>query len=114
MKPLRTEVEMRGRVLVVRCQGELDVASADGLRREIDRALADERLDRLCLNLQGVSFVDSSGLGVILGRYRLMQQRSGRMAIVGAAAAVRSVLELSGILRIIALYDSEHQALARL
>ena len=111
---MRIGMETRGRVLVVRCQGELDVASADRLRGEIDRALADERLDRLCLNLEGVSFIDSSGLGAILGRYRRIQQRSGRMVIVGAASVVRSILELSGVLRIIPAYDSEPQALARL
>lgn len=108
---MRIEQEVCDGGLIVKLNGELDVASADAFRNAADRALAASGSRRLFLNLEGVTFIDSSGLGAILGRYRRISQLDGRMGIIGAAPQVRTILELSGILKIIPLYDSEGQAL---
>jgi len=106
------EQHLTGRTLVVRLQGELDLVAAEEFRREVEKALDQSGARTLLLNLSQVSFIDSSGLGAILGRYRRMSQQQGRVILVGAGAAVLPILELSGLLRIIAHYETEHQALA--
>ena len=108
---MKIEQEVCDGSVILRLDGELDLASADPFRNAADRALAATGSRRLILNLEGVTFIDSSGLGAILGRYRRISQAGGKMGIIGAAPQVLTILELSGILKIIPLYDSEGQAL---
>lgn len=97
--------------LIARVSGELDMLSADNFRQEIDIAMEKNCSNNLILNLEGVNFIDSSGLGVILGRYKKVSLRGGRMAIVGAPVQVKRILELSGVLGISKAYDNETEAL---
>ena len=96
--------------LIVRISGELDLLTAETFRNLIEREVFQQKTKNLILNLEQVNFIDSSGLGVILGRYKRIREQGGVVAIVGAQPHVKRVLELSGILRIIGLYDSEEQA----
>lgn len=98
--------------LILRLSGELDLNTADVFRRRAEEALDRHRCERLILNLKRVSFLDSSGLGAILGRYRRLAQRQGRMAIVAPAPHVQAVLDMAGIRKIIPVYPSEQKALA--
>lgn len=97
---------------VARLSGDLDVASSEPFRDALDREMSAQGLRDLCLNLSDVSFVDSSGVGMILGRYRRLRAMGGRMAIAGARPAVRAVLELAGVHRVVPLFESEPEALA--
>ncbi len=99
--------------LVVRVSGELDLLTAETFRNLIEGELFQQKARNLVLNLEQVNFIDSSGLGVILGRYKRIREQGGVVAIVGAQPHVKRVLELSGILRIIGLYDTEEQATAQ-
>ncbi|MNV47392.1 Anti-sigma F factor antagonist [compost metagenome] len=58
--------------------------------------------------------MDSSGLGVILGRYKLIRGKGGKMVLCDANPAVRRLLDMSGLLKIMSLYDSEDSALTDL
>jgi len=111
---LDSEVEVRNNALVVRLAGEIDIKVADALRTELETSLDKSQAQHLVLNLDRVSFIDSSGLGVILGRYKRISSRGGRMAFVGLKPAVKRVLELSGVLRISEVFPSEDEALSRL
>lgn len=109
---MRVETQKVGKALVVRCGGELDMRTAPQFRQEIEEKLNNfETILSLILNFADVSFVDSSGLGVILGRYKKMAQRGGQVMLVSVPPQVRKVFELSGIFKIIAHYDSEQEAL---
>lgn len=93
--------------LVVSISGELDMLVADQLRDEIDKRLESASIRTLVLNFEKVSFIDSSGLGVIIGRYKKVSARQGRMYIVGASASVEKILQFSGINKLVPLYRSE-------
>jgi stage II sporulation protein AA (anti-sigma F factor antagonist) len=97
--------------LVSRVYGELDLVTAEDFRVTVDRELEQEEVSKLVLNLRNVSFIDSSGLGVILGRYKRMVQKGGEMTIVEAKPQIHRILELSGIMRIMRVYSSESEAL---
>ncbi len=99
------------KTLIIRINGELDLAVADQFRSEVDAMMEKNCADNIVLNLDGVSFIDSSGLGGILGRYKKVIMRGGKMAIVGAPVQVKRILELSGIMRIANIYESENEAL---
>jgi anti-sigma B factor antagonist len=82
---------------VVEVRGEIDVATSPQLRNELN-ALVTQGARDLTLEFTGVSFVDSSGLGVLVGTYkRLREDGSGRIRIVGAQASVRKVFEITGL-----------------
>lgn len=110
MANLQLDCEQRLHTLVVRVHGEFDMAGADRFRSAVDPLLQSGDIAHLCVDLGGVSFVDSSGIGALLGRYRRLSARGGSMSLVGAPAAVQGMLDLSGILRVIPHYDSEQQA----
>lgn len=97
-----------GATAVVRAIGEIDVRTAPSLRHALDRAVLEGSGD-VVLDLSGVGFVDSSGLGVILGRYRRMPE--GRSLILRAPRAhVRGLLEISGVTRLLTVEDGPEEA----
>lgn len=93
--------------LVVRISGELDMLVTDQLRQEIDYRLDSNSINTLVLNLEKVSFIDSSGLGLIIGRYKKVSAQQGRIYIVGASPSVEKILHFSGINKLVPLYRSE-------
>lgn len=104
-----------GRTLIVSLDGELDLATAPAVRYTVDTALADDaKLHHLIWDLEKVGFIDSSGLGVILGRYKKIQARSGAVVAIRALDSVRRMLAMAGMERIMQFADSEEQALAKI
>ncbi len=108
---LLVDLELKGSTLVVRPCGELDLGVADYFRSTVEAALDREQPQNLLFNLSKLSFIDSSGLGVLLGRYRRVVKNGGKVFLVAPQPQVRRVLDLSGILRIIDEYKSESEAL---
>jgi len=103
------EMELRQirNTLLVRIKGEMDMVIADRLRKEIDRKLDGKKVINLVINMEKVTFIDSSGLGVILGRYKKISGLNGKMYIVGASPSVSKILMFSGINKLISMYNSE-------
>lgn len=89
--------------LRARVRGELDVASAPLFRERVEQALDAHRTCRLILDLEGLTFIDSSGIGAILGRYRQLSSQRGELQLVGISDRIRPVLEMSGLGRILSL-----------
>lgn len=87
--------------LIVYLSGELDHCNAQGIRREMDMLLEDNRIRRLVIDMQDMSFMDSSGIGVILGRYRTLASRGGSVAVRRMNAHVARIFTLSGMAQII-------------
>lgn len=98
-------------VLIVTVQGEIDMFNTDHLRSSIDKYLDKQKINYLVLNLEKVSFIDSSGLGIIIGRYKKMKAGGGKVFIVGANSSVEKILVFSGINKIIPMYKSEQEIL---
>ena len=97
-------------VLLVRLVGELDQCSASGIRRDLDQMLLDPRVRHLVIDLKDMPFMDSSGLGVILGRYRMMQERGGTVSLMHLSPQVKRVYDLSGMARIIPVVEEKEAA----
>lgn len=93
--------ERRRDTVIVRLTGELDHCSAQGIRRELDALIHDPGVRHLVLDMKEMSFMDSSGIGVILGRYRTMKQRGGTVAVKNMNAHVERIFILSGMNQII-------------
>ncbi len=88
-------------ILTVRLQGELDHHAAAELREELDRELEERAIKELVLDFAEVSFMDSSGIGVIVGRYKKLDAMGGKTVIINLSQQVDKILSLSGIKKII-------------
>jgi stage II sporulation protein AA (anti-sigma F factor antagonist) len=98
-------------VLLVRVEGELDMHVATEFRETVDHALELSGVKHVLFNLEAVKFIDSSGLGVLLGRYKKISGLGGIMSATQIQPQVLQIFELSGLLKIIKLYHSEKEAL---
>ena len=84
-------------LLAAYLSGEIDHHSAQMLRQQIDAELSARMPARLILDFGGVTFMDSSGIGLILGRVRLLQYWRGRVVLCGLSAQLGRMVELAGI-----------------
>lgn len=108
---LQIEHQVLDNTLVVTVAGELDLETAPRLRVLVDSELAHSGARNLLLDLAAVSFLDSSGLGAILGRYRTVAATGGKMGIAGATTSVKRVLRLSGVAQIVSLFNTRETGL---
>lgn len=84
-------------ILAAYLSGEIDHHSAQGLRREIDAQVDARMPELLTLDFSGVTFMDSSGVGLILGRDRHVVSLGGRLTVQNPPPAVRRMLDLAHI-----------------
>ncbi|WP_334141878.1 STAS domain-containing protein [Rhabdothermincola sp.] len=97
--------------VVIAVTGELDVATAPRLRQEAIRVVA-EGNHRLVIDLGGVDFLDSTGLGVIIGILKRVRSHSGELTVVGLTPKVRKVFEVTRVLEILPIFDTVDDAMA--
>lgn len=111
---LEIDMEMIQDVLCIRLSGELDHHSADDLRERVNSVIEKNEIHHIVLNLAELSFMDSSGLGVIIGRYKQIKQLHGEMIVCAISPAIQRLFDLSGLFKIIRLETTEELALQRL
>ena len=97
------EYEVKGQVLVIRLKADLDHHTALSVRESADSLLARSHAKHLLFDFTGVDFMDSSGIGVIMGRYRKIIQRGGDMVAVNTNRRIEKILLLSGIQKLITI-----------
>lgn len=94
-------LQKRGERLIVQIPREVDHCFADAVRDLVDRRLQTEDIRLLVFDFQETEFMDSSGIGLLMGRYKLMRALGGRVEILNAGERIRKILMLSGIHKII-------------
>ncbi|MBC2581172.1 anti-sigma F factor antagonist [Clostridium sp. DJ247] len=104
------EFENKEDKLIVHMIGELDHHSAEEVRSKIDDRLDRDNISKLIMDFQGISFMDSSGIGVVIGRYKKLTLKKGDICIINVSDSVKRVFELSGMFKIIKLYESLEDA----
>ncbi len=100
--------------LVVRLYGELDHFASQKIRKEVDGEYRKEISRNILFNMENLSFMDSSGVGVIMGRYKLVASKGGKVAVCGISLSLKKVMEVSGLLKLVEVYENEDEALDRL
>ena len=87
----------RGARLTVKMTGELDHHCAERARTTLDHMLRDISVRELVLDLSGLTFMDSAGLGVVLGRYRILNARGGCVMLFGVPRSIDRIFRMSGL-----------------
>lgn len=95
---------MRNAVTVV-IAGELDHFAAPQIRRRLDDILSDPAVTHMVLDLENLTFMDSSGIGVLLGRLRELQARGGTLSVKNMQPSVEKLFRLSGLQQVIGIEE---------
>ena len=94
-----------GGVTLAELSGDLDHHTARLMRTDIDRELAEKRPRRLVIDFSSVTFMDSSGIGLLMGRYRIMNDQGGEVIVARPPAYIKKVLRLAGVDRLAPITD---------
>ena len=97
----RVGFSVRGDTVTAYLRGEIDHHSASELRRELDDYISRHRPRILRLDASQVAFMDSSGLGLMMGRYALMQRMGGELILCRPTPSVLRMVSMAGMERII-------------
>ncbi|MGH3406051.1 MAG: anti-sigma factor antagonist [Streptosporangiaceae bacterium] len=108
---LLLECRLDGGVAVVRVTGEVDVFTSGELREGLLRVISDENERSLVLNLSGVSFIDSTGTGVLVGVWHRVRATNGMLAVAAPSRQARGILEMTGLARMLRVYETESEAM---
>ena len=109
---LSIDTAVHGEHTLVSIAGEIDVGSVGGLRAALSRLLVDGDVHVL-LDLAGVTFMDSAGLGVLVGIQKQARIFRGSLAIVAPSRPVRRILELTSLDRVFRCCDTLAEALGQ-
>lgn len=90
-------IESSGNLMIAYLIGEIDHHSASIVREKIDNSLSFKRPQHLILDFKNVSFMDSSGIGLVMGRYRLLQTFRGTLEIRNVTPQTKKLMELAGL-----------------
>ena len=94
---------------VVHVGGEIDVYTAPLLRERLDQQVAAGR-HHLVVDLEEVTFMDSTGLGVLVGRLKLVRDQDGRLRMVCTQERILKVFRITGLDKVFHIFDSVDEA----
>ena len=93
--------ELKRGMLTVWLSGELDHRMAARVRQEIDELLDDSRVRRLVFDVSGLEFMDSSGIGLSIGRYKRLSRRGGSVAVAAPGRRIDQLFRMSGVYQVV-------------
>ena len=94
---MSVEIRAHGETVTAYLSGELDHHTARAMREAIDNAVELNMPSRLVLNFKNISFMDSSGIGLVMGRYQVMKNIGGRVSLQNTPVHIRKVMRLAGL-----------------
>ncbi len=103
-----------GRALVATLRGELDHHNASYVREELESRISAAGMRNLIFDLSQLRFMDSSGLGILIGRYKMIAALGGTTRIAAPSKEADKLLSLAGIYKIIPVYETVSAAAAGL
>ena len=93
--------------LTIFLPGELDQHNAEEIRKGADKLIEENHIKCVIFDFQETNFMDSSGIGVIMGRYKMVYLLGGEVWAVHANERMKKILTMSGVTKIIQMYEEE-------
>ncbi len=109
MNELTAKFKITENTLTVSLYGEIDHHSVKSVREEIDEKINEINAQTVLLDLENVGFMDSSGLGLVLGRHAKLKNSGGRLKIVNPSTGALRVLRLAGAEKIIPIEENKSE-----
>lgn len=105
------EYELFHQCLLIRLNEELDHHSSILIRERTDKMMDRGSVKYVIFDFKGINFMDSSGIGVIMGRYKRIVPMGGTVAVTNVGSSIDRILKLSGLYKIIKKYESNEDAM---
>ena len=104
----------RKNLIIVKLSCDLDHHVTEAIRSEIDMNIDNKGIKNIAFDFKNVSFMDSSGIGLIMGRYKRVMFRGGKAAVTNVGKETERIFNLSGLFQIIERYATPERAVAGL
>lgn len=108
---LNVGVYVKKDILILRLKGELDDISVSDLRNRVTKYIDDYNIMHLVVNVGELSFLDSSGIGFIIGRYHQLKKKGGDVTISNIQGKTERIIYVSGLAKICKIRESEQAVL---
>ena len=108
---MNVTIEASGSVVIAYLIGEIDHHTAGAVRDKIDDAIMAKKPLHLIIDFRNVTFMDSSGIGLVMGRYRLIQSimPTASLEIKNVTKQTKKIMELAGLGRIAIIKEQENE-----
>lgn len=103
---MEIKLNINKNILIASLFGELDHHTAKEVKILIEEKIKNHDIKNLIFDFSNLTFMDSSGIGVIVGRYKLVKSLGGRVTIFGAKNNIKKLLYMSGIDKIIKIFNT--------
>ncbi len=108
---MQLQYEIVNNTLIVKFDGELDHHVAKDIRTEIDETIDQQGIRNLIFDLNDMRFMDSSGIGVIIGRYKHIKKLGGKVSVIHVTEQIDRIFNLAGMYNIVDKYSNKNEAL---
>ncbi|MCL2350163.1 MAG: anti-sigma factor antagonist [Defluviitaleaceae bacterium] len=92
--------------LIIKIRGEIDSHSAQNIRGAVEEKFASSAAKNIIFDFAHVGFMDSSGIGMVIGRYKELQKLGGRVFAINIGSTIDRIFEISGLKKIIPCFAS--------
>ena len=111
---METSIIAKHRMVLMRVAGEIDHHSADYIRRCLERVIKRTGAVNIALDFSRVSFMDSSGIGMIIGRYKTVSALGGAIIIFDASEQIKRLMEMSGLNSLVIVSDTLQKGISQM
>lgn len=108
---METTLITKHRMLVVRVSGEIDHHIAGNIRKVIEKEIKRSGAVNVAFDFGQVTFMDSSGIGMILGRYKTVKGLGGNIILYDVSDQVKRLLKMAGVLNLVIVSDTLQQGI---
>ena len=98
---MESEFRKEDKLLILKITEEIDDHSVQRIRRKADYEIERYMPKRVVFDFNNVSFMDSAGIGLIIGRYKFANMIGGKLELANLTGSIKKIFEMSGILRLI-------------
>ena len=104
--------KVSGHVLIACVKGDVDHHTAARLRNQVDGTMKEHGCRDIVLDFSDVDFMDSSGIGVVLGRYKKLVKKGGRVYVAGCSNHMEKILDMAGVFSVAGKAADSEEALS--
>jgi stage II sporulation protein AA (anti-sigma F factor antagonist) len=111
---MNIEISSKGRNLIVQISGDIDHHTVEEIKAKIEKEFTRTNCKNLIFDFTNLEFMDSSGIGMIIGRYKVIEKKGGQVVVSSINENPKRLIKLSGLDKILKCYDTVESALSSL
>ena len=101
------EFKKEDKVLIFKLTEDVDQHTSEKIRRKMDNEIKRYIPRKVIFDFSNISFMDSAGIGMVLGRYKLAKMLDGELEIINVNKSMKKIFDMSGVSRIINIFEEE-------